>query len=181
MSIAKNYPFNGERGRLRLGLNAIDDSEWIHYESDFADRIIQKQTLIEELGREVLDALPSSLAAQKELLYLLLEYIRLHHTDKFSVTNSGVISKRNNKNYIIADYENNPLELVSYLSADDYCLLEEDGEDYKLVAASVCAPTWWKLSEKIGKPLASIHEPIMNLEENIGRMIQTVTSDRIGF
>ena len=39
MSVAKYYPFNGERGRLRLGLSAIEFSEWIQYEDDFATRI----------------------------------------------------------------------------------------------------------------------------------------------
>ena len=56
--------------------------------------------------------------------------------------------------------------------ADDYCLLEKRREITKLVAASVCAPTWWTLAEKMGKPLANIHAPIAGLEEKIGRMIR---------
>lgn len=172
MSVAKYYPFSGDRGRLRLGLSPIDCSQWIQYEDDFAERILQKKKLIKELDREVLDALPASLAAQKEFLNLLLKNIKLHHADKFSVSENEVLSKNNKINYIINNYENNPLELISYLAADDFCLLEKDGEDYKLVAASVCAPTWWTLAEKMGKPLANIHEPIMNLEERIGRMIR---------
>jgi hypothetical protein len=51
-------------------------------------------------------------------------------------------------------------------------LLEKYGKDYKLIAASVCAPTWWDLSEKLGKSLSSIHEPIIGLEAKIGRMIR---------
>jgi hypothetical protein len=172
MSVAKYYPFNGERGRLRLGLSSIDNSDWVQYEEDFAERIIEKQKLINELGREVLDALPGSLPAQKEFLKLLLENFRQYHAERFDVVDKRIFIKSENKNYNIMDYENCPLELASYLSADDYCLLEEEGDDYKLVAASVCAPTWWNLQEKIGKPLASIHEPILNLEEKIGRMIR---------
>lgn len=171
MSVAKYYPFNGERGRLRLGLSLIDVSRWIQYEDDFADRVIQKQKLIQELGNQVLDALPSSLAAQSELLHLLLENIQQHHSERIAVVGNSVVIKNGNQSYDIADYGGCPLELVSYLAADDYCLLEEEGEDYKLVAGSVCAPTWWSLSEKMGKPLASIHAPIVNLEEKIGRMI----------
>ena len=178
MSVAKYYPFNGERGRLRLGLNPIDVTDWIQYEDDFADRIIQKQKLIKELDKQVLDALPTSLAAQKEFLNLLLENIQQHHSGRFDVTtdNSGnnvvIKSQNHNQSYDIADYEGCPMELASYLAADDYCLLEEKGEDYRLVAASVCAPTWWNLPEKMGKPLASIHAPIADLEEKIGRMIR---------
>lgn len=171
MSITKYYPFNGERGRLRLGLNAIEFAEWIQYEEDFVDRINEKEDLIKLKGEQVLSALPGSLPAQQELLGLVLENIQQHHADKFLVSNDEVVSN-NNKSYITDDFATNPLELISYLVADDYCLLEEEGDDYKLVAASVCAPTWWALSEKMGKPLANIHAPIAGLEENIGRMIR---------
>jgi len=172
MSVAKYYPFNGERGRLRLGLGAIEFAEWIQYEEDFADRINEKQNLIDKKGKQVLDAMPNSLTVQQELLGLVLKNIQKHHTDRFVISDNQAVSKNNNKCYTIADYENNPLELVSYLVADDYCLLVEEGEDYKLVAASVCAPTWWTLAEKMGKPLASIHAPIAGLEEKIGHMIR---------
>ena len=172
MSVAKYYPFNGERGRLRLGLGAIAFADWIQYEDDFADRINEKQNLINKKGKQVLGAMPGSLAAQQELLGLALKNIQQHHADRFIISDDEVVSKNNNKRYAIADYENNPLELVSYLVADDYCLLKEDGEDYKLVAASVCAPTWWTLAEKMGKPLARIHAPIAGLEDKIGRMIR---------
>lgn len=172
MSVAKYYPFNGERGRLRLGLSSIDVSEWLQYEDDFADRIVKKKKLIHEHGKQVLDALPASLDAQNELLSLLLENIRQHHAGRFVLQGDRKIVKDEDAKYDIADFEACPMELVSYLAADDFCLLEEAGEDYKLVAASVCAPTWWSLPEKIGRPLASIHAPIVNLEEKIGRMIR---------
>ena len=172
MSVAKYYPFNGERGRLRLGLGVVEFSEWIQYEKDFADRINEKQYLINKKGKQVLDAMPGSLAVQQELLDLVLRNIKQHHTDRFVISDDEVVCKNNNKCYAIVDYENNPLELVSYLVADDYCLLEEDGEDYKLVAASICAPTWWTLAEKMGKPLVGIHASIAGLEEKIGRMIR---------
>lgn len=172
MSVAKYYPFSAERGRLRLGLSVIEFAEWIQYEEDFEDRINEKEDLIKLKGEQVLSALPSSLSAQQELLGLVLENIQQHHADKFLVSNNEITRREINKNYIIDDFTSKPLELISYLVADDYCLLEEEGDDYKLVAASVCAPTWWNLSEKMGKPLTSIHEPIMNLEEKIGRMIR---------
>jgi hypothetical protein len=172
MSVATSYPFNGERGRLRLGVSAIEITEWIQYEDDFAERIKIKEKLIDDQKSLVLDAVSSSFVAQQEFLQLVLAHLKQYHPDRFSIDNNSITSKRNNKFYKLSDYESCPLELVSYLVVDDFCLLEEDGEDYKLVAASVCAPTWWTLAEKMGKPLASIHSPIKNLEERIGRMIR---------
>jgi len=172
MSVAKYYPFNGKRGRLRLGLDAIDLSEWIQYEDDFASRIRQKKELIKTHANKVLDALPSSVAIQNEFLQLVLGHLKQHHGDSFHVSQDKVESKKENIVYCLKDYQQCPLELISYLIADDFCLLEEEGEDYVLAAASVCAPTWWSLSEKIGKSLTHIHAPIKNLENTIGRMIR---------
>ena len=93
MSVAKYYPFNSERGRLRLGLSLIEFSDWIQYENDFADRVLQKQKLVNELDTMVLDTLPSSLAAQKEFLSLLLENIQRHHARRFEIADNKVLIK----------------------------------------------------------------------------------------
>ncbi len=172
MSVVKYYPFNGARGRLRLGLKQIKFSEWLQYESDYANRIGQKKQLKQTEGKRVLNVLPESISAQTEFLELLLEHINKYHSDNFKVSKEYVFSKLDNIRYLYSDYEACPLELASYLVGDDVCLLNEEDGDYRLAAASVCAPTWWDLPEKMGKPLAKIHAPIANLEEKIGRMIR---------
>lgn len=172
MSVEKYYPFNGERGRLRLGLQAIEFSDWLQYEEDFKNRIEQKKQLIKTEGKRVLDSLPDAIDAQEEFLQLLFAYLQKHHSSLFKITSDSVVSNADKNRYVLSEYEACPLELASYLVGDDICLLQEEGEDYKLVAASVCAPTWWDLPEKMGKPLASIHAPIANLENKIGRMIR---------
>ncbi|MEM7401068.1 MAG: DUF3445 domain-containing protein [Pseudomonadota bacterium] len=172
MSVAKFYPFNGGRGRLRLGLNSIALSEWLLYEDDFKNRIHEKKQLIKSEGERVLCFVQNSINAQRELLDLLLAHIKKYHPIEFDVTDESIHSKLENVFYSFTDYQNNPLELVSYLIGDDICLLNEENDDFRLIAASVCAPTWWDLQEKIGKPLADIHAPIADLEEKIGRMIR---------
>ena len=72
MSVAKFYPFNGERGRLRLGLKPIELSEWLQFESDLTARIEQKKQLVISEAERVLCALPDSIAAQQEYLDVLL-------------------------------------------------------------------------------------------------------------
>lgn len=181
MSVAEYYPFNGDRGRLRLGLRPIKISEWIQYEEDYSQRIREKKELIAAEHKRVLDTLNDSLVAQQELLSLLIEHLQHYHADRFEINNIQISSLADNETYTKSDYEDCPLELASYLIPDDICILEKTKNDFRLVAASVCAPTWWELSEKIGKPLSKIHSPIANLEEKIGRMIrhflQNLTSD----
>ena len=171
MSVAKYYPFSGKKGRLRLGLNQINVSDWIQYEDDFNERINEKHRLINNERARVLYSSDKSILAQQEFLNLLVEFLQKYKCNLFELNGSEIFSLKENKRYDIKEYKYCPIELISYLAPDDFCLLEECEDDYKLMAATVCAPTWWDLSKKIGKPLTSIHSPIANLEEKIGRMI----------
>ena len=172
MSVVDYYPFSGSRGRLRLGLSSIGLSDWIRYEDDFPDRIREKKKLISRYGKRVLDVRDDSIPSQNELLDSVLEFLQQHRTGWFEFSHNEVFSIRENTAYKISDYTSCPLELISYLVADDYCLLGEYGNGFRLVAACVCSPTWWELSQKMGKPLTAIHAPIANLEEKVGRMIR---------
>lgn len=172
MSIAKYYPYTGKKGRLHLGLSSLPVSEWIQYENDFTIRVQDKKRLIKSDRKRVLDSTKGSIIAQQELFDLLIQYLQEYRSDIFKINKDSVVSIKEDEKYWIKDYKNTPLELISYLAPDDFCVLEPCGDDYRLVAASLCTPTWWSLFEKMGKPLQGIHSPIANLEERIGRMIR---------
>ena len=55
----------------------------------------------------------------------------------------------------------------------DFLLLKPDRSgEFRLVAACVCFPSAWRLSEKMGQPLAAIHAPVPSLNPALGRSIQ---------
>ena len=53
----------------------------------------------------------------------------------------------------------------------DLCVLDVVDEQ-RLVAGCVCAPSYWRLSEKLGQPLARVHEPVDGLNAKIGENIR---------
>jgi hypothetical protein len=61
------------------------------------------------------------------------------------------------------------LESAARAHWEDFCILTQDapGQSYRLVAAAVAFPTDWRLSEKIGKPLHAVHEPIHGYAEQL--------------
>jgi hypothetical protein len=61
------------------------------------------------------------------------------------------------------------LEAAARAHWEDFCLLTQDapGQSYRLVAAAVGFPTDWHLSEKMGKPLHAVHEPIHGYAEQL--------------
>jgi len=53
------------------------------------------------------------------------------------------------------------LEGAASAVSDDLCVLIKDGEGlWRLEAASLCAPTFWRLGEKLGEPLGVLHGPV---------------------
>ena len=53
------------------------------------------------------------------------------------------------------------LEGAASAVSDDLCLLMKDEEGlWRLEAASLCAPTFWRLDEKLGEPLGGLHGPV---------------------
>ncbi|MFN3607666.1 MAG: heme-dependent oxidative N-demethylase family protein [Hyphomonas sp.] len=53
------------------------------------------------------------------------------------------------------------LEAAASAVSDDLCVLIKDGDDlWRLEAASLCAPTFWRLDEKLGEPLGGLHGPV---------------------
>ncbi len=54
------------------------------------------------------------------------------------------------------------LETAAAQMSDDLCLLQrnEDGRLWRLQAASLVTPTFWRLSDKIGEPLGGLHAPV---------------------
>lgn len=54
---------------------------------------------------------------------------------------------------------------------EDLCLIDVQA-DNRLVAACVCAPSYWRLLEKIGLPLARVHAPVQGLNQKIGGNIE---------
>ena len=53
------------------------------------------------------------------------------------------------------------LEGAASAVSDDLCVLIKYGEgQWRLEAASLCAPSFWRLSEKLGEPLGGLHGPV---------------------
>ena len=52
---------------------------------------------------------------------------------------------------------------------EDLCLLQPEGDQYRLTGAAVAFPTDWRLDDKMGRPLTAIHAPIDGYAEQLAR------------
>ncbi len=72
-----------------------------------------------------------------------------------------------------------PLERSGLSVQEDLCLIKRDDKGWKLEAASLCFPSRWRLSEKIGRNMAAVHGPVEGYKEVLEKKV-TAFFDRLG-
>ncbi|MBN2623351.1 MAG: DUF3445 domain-containing protein, partial [Acidimicrobiales bacterium] len=51
--------------------------------------------------------------------------------------------------------------------AEDLCLLVPGGDGWVLAAGCVCAPSHWRLRDKVGRPVAEVHAPVPHYADEL--------------
>jgi len=157
---APYLPFEGGRFRLALGLMPLPSAEWIEIDGRFSADLAAKRALLQARHGDVFAALPESHGASLELLALLARHLPQHHPDVFRCAGDRLVNAATAESWDVARPALHPLDLAGRLVQEDLCLLLPDGGPYRLAAASLCSPARWRLADKIGRPLAAIHEPV---------------------
>ena len=140
-------PWSDGKGKYRLGLKPIQIEDWFDVSIDEELRK-HKEDLLNNSYETVVRATNCSLEAQE----LLTKHIQSNNLYK------------------------DPIASMSLSVPDDLCIIESSG-DQRLLAASVCSPSYWNLKEKIGEPLRAIHKPVKTLNEKIGNPIERFISN----
>ena len=70
-----------------------------------------------------------------------------------------------------ATSEQDSLVRTALMVPDDLCVLAPSPEGYRLVGASLCSPSYWRLADKIGRSITGIHAPVSGLESALGPMM----------
>lgn len=143
--------------RFTLGLRARSEAEWLPSGDAFGDparrsrQLAEKARLFDQRHGEVFAATPAGLSASREVLSMVTAYLKTHHDAVRPAP----------------DPNRHPLESAARLVPEDLLLLaprarpdDPDIFDWCLVAAALAFPAHWVLAEKMGRPLAGIHEPV---------------------
>lgn len=154
--------------KLKLGLRARDEADWLPYDDLFDDHAARdsqldcKAQLLGDRHNEVFAALPESEPAGREVLAMVRAHLQQFHDTSLPD--------------LPADAGLHPLDAAARLVPEDLLLLEPrrranggaGGDfDWCLVAASLCFPAHWVLAEKMNKPLAAIHAPVPDYRERL--------------
>jgi hypothetical protein len=152
-------PYDGSAPLFRIGTKPLDPANWLEPDASMAAQLREKARLLNDRQDEVFAELPESLPAQAELLTLLVEHLPRHFPDLWQHRIAEMLEVPTGKTIAFGGADS-PLLTAARLVQDDLLLLQRDDAGWRLVAGSLCFPSSWVLSEKMGKVLADIHQPV---------------------
>ncbi|WP_428818415.1 heme-dependent oxidative N-demethylase family protein [Microbulbifer sp. MCCC 1A16149] len=172
-------PFIREPAIVHMGLNRLAPQDWIQPCANLPYYLHNKLAARRRLGERVFAQLPASLPAQRELVTLMAKHLSRDH-DTYHCAAGGELRWRDcfggagalcwpGADVVRASDE--PLWGASLWVADDLCILLPGARGYELVAASLAAPSYWRLEEKIGRPLDAIHKPVPGFHRDLGTQV----------
>ena len=167
----RHTPYDKGRFQLSLGIRELDPADWLEVDDRYPEHLAEKRRLLAERPDEVFDGLPDSLPAQRECLDRLLEHLARHHAGLVEADDATVRVVRTGDAYDRAAFAERPLDLAGRLVQEDLCLMAPAGDTWRLAAASLCFASRWRLADKLGRPMAAIHQPVPGFNDKLARPV----------
>lgn len=146
---------------LALGTRGLLTDDWLLVDDDRDRDLARKLELLAERPDAVFAVLPSSQVddASAEVLELVVDATGERPAPGL-----------------------HPLDAAGRLVQEDLCvLIERDGAPH-LDAASLCFPSYWRMHDKLGQPMAAVHGPVAHypdeLAARVDRFLAALRPDR---
>ncbi len=152
----KYTPFDGSSAPFTIGLKPMDLAKWLEVDEALEVYLAEKDRLYAELPEKVFVERADTGAAQQEVLDLIVANVGEHHGATHHREGDALrVGMRH-----VALCGSAPLKIASHLVQEDLVLMRKDHDGWRLVAASLCFPSSWSLTEKYDRALEDIHAPV---------------------
>ena len=153
-------PYDGSSKLFQIGLKQLDLATWIEVDASFDFQLAEKQRIHAEHAREVFVAEPDTADAQGEVLALLLDHLPARFPDRYRRAGEVLAVAGHPELDALLASGLPPLHKASLLVQEDLILMRRGEGGWRLAAGALCFPSSWVLTEKFGKPMHAIHEPV---------------------
>ncbi|KAI0888226.1 uncharacterized protein GGS22DRAFT_94900 [Annulohypoxylon maeteangense] len=152
-----------------MSLTKLETDWWLELESTYKQRIAQRKALFAEHGSAVLQSLPGSELACKELMEMVIQFLCARYPQYFVL--SADKSRLENKilGTVSMIKEKHPLLILLDNVPEDFGMVLRDPESgyYAFRAGLICSALGWNVGSKIGMKLHEIHTPIPDYKEKM--------------
>ncbi|KAI7265619.1 hypothetical protein KC335_g8805, partial [Hortaea werneckii] len=142
---------------------------WLELEHTYADRVRQRESLFQNHGPLVLQALPGSEIATKELMEMCLQFLCARYPQYFKLDVEQMIFHNEILKTETDLRATEPLHVLLHNVPEDFAIMLRDPQTgiYAFRAGIICSSLGWSLGSKIGLQLHEIHEPIPDYKEKM--------------
>ena len=133
-----------------MGTRPLDLDRWLILDANFDHELALKTRLLTERHDDVVVTLPGSEAGSQETLDLIGAWLEARgHTPASP------------------QMALHPIDAAGRLVQEDLCLVEDRDGSWVMTAGSVCFPSHWRVQEKLGHSVATIHGPVHHYDEEL--------------
>lgn len=157
-----------------MSLTKLEPDWWIELENTYKDRIAQRKSLYAEHGEGVLQWLPGSELACKELMEMALQFLCARYPHYFRLLPSSDWSDKTIlENHILGTrqivQDKHPLLVLLDNIPEDFAIMLRNPNTgyYHFRAGIICSAIGWNVATKISKRLHEIHEPVPDYKEKM--------------
>ena len=166
--LQRTIPFDAAL-RALPGIRPIAPEDWVARDEAFEAQMAYRRKLLSTRRAEVVAMDDSARPAAEELLYATLDLLRGDPSRGYQVFADHVILPDGSSARLTWD---DPMGTLCQLVQEDLCILQKQGAEHVLTAASLCFPSMWMLGEKMMRPLSTIHDPVDSYDDQIARRVQ---------
>ena len=161
-------PFDDGPFRMAMGLVACPEAAWIEIDERYPAELAERRGLLASRRADVFAALPGSEPARAEVLALLAAHLPARFPAWFRREGGRLRNGLTGEEWDLDAPGCDPLELAARLVQEDLCIIRPAEGGPVLEAGVVCAPTRWRITEKIGRPLMAVHAAVPFYGERLG-------------
>lgn len=159
------------------GIAPLDIETWLLVDEAYAAQMAERRRLLAETPDEVHALLPEAFDAALETLDTVLAVLR--GKPEFTVSEADVICP---DGVTVAIDRAEPLMTLGCILQEDINLMikPEGAAEHILGGSVLCFPASWRLSEKIGRPMLAIHDPVEEYPAIAARVQRLLDGVQVG-
>ena len=157
--------------RMALGLVSRPADELVEIDALYPAEMQGRRRLLDTRRDEVFAALPTSQTARGDVLAVLAELLPCRYPSWFARQGPMLHNRLTGESFDVSDTRHDPLETAGRLVQEDLCIIGTGGPAPVLEAAVLCAPSRWRLADKIGRPLLGVHGPVPLYAERLSAAV----------
>ena len=163
-------PYRDGPFRWRLGVRPLDLDQWFELDGDDVDaQLLEKARILDQHHSTVVAVMDGIEPEAEEVYAAVVEHLSRRAPDHLARHHQTPAGRH-------------PLEAAARLGPEDLALLVERDGSAVFGGGVICFPNRWDLRSKLGQPLATVHAPVAQLNEQLGdpieRFFDRLTPDR---